>query len=104
MLRYMKFYWDCGRMGCLRGKFVVNQDEYDRLMGLVGKQIYFGEVLGKHSEIYGKLKAEDLEMVCDDQAFLKKAQELGVDLDSGFNPLNDADEDEDEDEDDEAGE
>ena len=95
-LRFMKFYWDCGRMGDLHGKFVVDQAEYDRLMSFVGKRIYFGEVLGKHSEVEGELGAEDLEVVTDDQTFLLKARELGIDLTSGYNPLDYVDDAEDE--------
>jgi hypothetical protein len=83
----MKFHWNCGRMGDLHGTFIVDQGEYDRLMSAIGTRIYFGEVLGKHSDVEGELGAEDLEVVTDDQAFLLKARELGIDMASGYNPL-----------------
>lgn len=42
MLRYVKFYCDCVRMGSLDGKFLLDQEKWDKLQGLIGKDIYFG--------------------------------------------------------------
>lgn len=88
MLRYVKFYCDCVRMGSLDGKFLLDQEKWDKLQGLIGKDIYFGEVLGKHSDVRIFLEKDMLNIVTDDQDFLNKAIDLGVDLNSGFNPLN----------------
>jgi hypothetical protein len=49
----VKFYWDCGRNGDVEGLFITTKKE---LKYAIGKQIYFGEILGKHSEVYGILK------------------------------------------------
>ena len=39
---------------------------------------YFGEVLGKHSDIVGTLSDETLRVVTDDAAFIDRAIELGL--------------------------
>ena len=85
MKKLYKFSWDCGRMGVLTGLFIAEESEID---ALVGKHIYFGEVLGKHSEISGKLEAGDLEVKSDDQDFINKLIKImGDGTISGFNPL-----------------
>lgn len=79
-----KFYWDCGRMGDVDGLFAATQAEID---AAIGKKVYFGEILGKHSEIYGKLDAVDivkLNVPADVVDILVK--ELGTNI-SGYNPL-----------------
>jgi hypothetical protein len=86
-----KFYWDCGRMGGLTGVFVSTPSAIE---GLVGKEIYFGEVLGKHSEIFGEFKAEHVEMVSDDPVFVALFE--SHDLSTGYNPFDYFEESEDE--------
>lgn len=79
------FYWDCGRMGDVEGLFAASQDEIDKA---VGKRIYFGEILGKHSEIYGTLDVGDLtklDVSEDIVAILVDA--VGRTNISGYNPL-----------------
>lgn len=78
-----KFYWDCGRMGDVEGVFSATDKEIENALG---KRIYFGEILGKHSEIYGDLDKEDLTVLTDDQDFIKKANDYGL-LPTGHNPL-----------------
>jgi len=84
-MKYLvKFYWYCGRMGSLNGLFVCSQDEYE---DLIGQEVYFGEVLGKHSEIYGTLEEDHLRIVSDDQDKIDWLVELlGCSI-SGFNPM-----------------
>lgn len=80
-----KFYWDCGRMGNVEGLFVA----YDyQIKNIIGKEIYFGEILGKHSEIGGVLNLNDLEVLSEDQEFIDKLiQIVGTMSISGYNPL-----------------
>lgn len=59
-----KFQWDVPRMGTVDSTFVATQSEID---GAMGSRVYFGEILGKHSEIYGTLDPEDLEVLSEDQ-------------------------------------
>lgn len=96
MKKLYRFGWDCGRMGEVEGLFIADDAEVEKLIGC---NVYFGEILGKHSEVTGTLDEEDLEVLTDDQEFLTKLTELtGFDSTiSGYNPLDYIDEDEDED-------
>lgn len=70
-------------MGSLEGVFAA---EEQKILDLMGKEIYFGEVLGKHSEIHGELEEEDCEVLTDDQEFIEKAAQYKL-IPCGFNPL-----------------
>jgi len=77
-----KFHWDCGRMGDLEGVFIATGGEIETA---IGKDIYFGDVLGKHSEIYGPLERKDVTnlIVCDAVIEAFEEHKLCV----GYNPL-----------------
>lgn len=92
MEKLYKFNFDCGRMGSLNGLFV--EDEVD-IQNAVGKYVYFGEVLGKHSEVSGTLELSDFKVLTDDQEFIHKFLKYGCE--SGYNPLHYLEEDEEED-------
>lgn len=83
-LKLYKFYWDCGRMGYLDGLFVATQEEVDEA---IGKEIYFGEVLGKHSDIYGILDEEDIEEISIGEDTISKIIEVTGSTLSGYNPI-----------------
>lgn len=84
MLKLYSFCWDCGRMGNLDGLFVAEESEVAKILG---KDVYFGEVLGKHSEIYGTIDEEDITVVSDDQEKIEwLVGILGTNI-SGYNPL-----------------
>ena len=78
------FYWDCGRSGSLEGLFIASPEE---VAASVGKEVYFGEVLGKHSEVYGTLEANEMKIVSDDQEKVSWLLDLLGESVSGFNPL-----------------
>ena len=85
MLKLYKFYWDCGRAGSVEGLFV---EDHEKVESMIGKRVYFGEILGKHSEVYGNLDTEDLDIVSEDQekiAWLVKT--MGGKTISGHNPI-----------------
>lgn len=85
MLKLYKFYWDCGRMGDVEGLFIAD-DEYVKAQ--IGKTVYFGEILGKHSEVYGTLDEDDLQVLSDDKEFIEKIISIfGDNLPIGYNPL-----------------
>lgn len=91
-----RFYWDCGRMGDVDGIFTCDEADLEQSYG---KDVYFGEILGKHSEISGELNEEDITILSDDQDFIKKFEEiLGAGTISGYNPLDYLSENGDEDE------
>lgn len=96
MKKLYSFYWDCGRMGDLQGLFVAEESEVNKI---IGKEVYFGEVLGKHSEVYGTVDKEDIEVVSDNQEKIEwLVSLLGTDI-SGYNPLSYYDSSNDEEED-----
>ena len=79
-----KLEFDCGRMGSLSGIFVANTEDVKKLVESK-REIYFGEVLGKHSEVYGSINENELILVTDEPealAIFKKYK-----LHSGHNPF-----------------
>lgn len=98
------FNWDCGRMGEVSGTFIADSADVAKVQG---KYIYFGEILGKHSEVYGNIDDGDIVLETDDQTFLETFEHiLGEGWSTGYNPLDyyDADEDSEDDEDEEEDE
>lgn len=51
----VKFTMDCGRMGVIDGLFICTDTE---LANVLGKEVDFGEALGKHSDISGCMSPE----------------------------------------------
>ena len=81
--RLYKFHWDCGRMGALTGVFVATPAEVQAAIGL---EVDFGEALGKHSEIFGPLDAEDVtEITGSPEAIRVFEEHLAGSV--GWNPL-----------------
>jgi hypothetical protein len=70
-------------MGTVTGTFVADEDY---VKTCIGKRVYFGEILGKHSEIYGTLDEKDLTIITDDQEFIEKVEKYKMDS-IGHNPL-----------------
>lgn len=80
-----RFYLDCGRMGDLSGLFVTTKE---KLEASYGKEVYFGEVLGKHSDIGVDLNPKHITILTDDQEFIDKFEKImGSGTVSGYNPL-----------------
>jgi hypothetical protein len=77
----------CGRMGSLSGRFVADDEDQAELESIMGRDIYFGEVLGKHSDVTITLEPEHISVVTDNEAFLAEAERLNISLDTGFDPL-----------------
>ncbi len=63
----VRFKWDCRRSGVVEGLFVTTRAELDANWG---KFVQFGEILGKHSDVCGKLEPKDIEVLSEDQAFI----------------------------------
>ncbi|MWV44824.1 hypothetical protein GRF59_14480 [Paenibacillus sp. HJL G12] len=79
-----KFGWDCGRQGDVEGLFVATEKEVEYA---IGRKAYFGEILGKHSEVYGDIEEGDIAKVdIDPVAVEEVAKHLGSTW-SGYNPL-----------------
>ena len=56
-MKLYKFHWGVHRMGDLRGVFLAEPED---VASAIGRGVYFGEVLGKHSEIEGTLDVGDV--------------------------------------------
>lgn len=79
-----QFYWECGRQGSLEGLFIADEQEVEKS---IGQEVYFGEVLGKHSEVYGDLKEGDIsEIEIPEDVVSILESKLGKTI-SGYNPL-----------------
>ena len=86
-LNLYDFNFDCGRMGNVFGSFFATQTEVDNL---IGTEIYFGEVLGKHSEIYGEMESEHFDILVSGSEYPEVIKVLfnkvGCTI-SGYNPF-----------------
>lgn len=72
-------------MGEVEGLFIAEESE---VIAHLDKDVYFGEILGKHSEIYGTLGEEDLTVLSDDQEFIAQVERVfGGTRISGYCPL-----------------
>jgi hypothetical protein len=77
-------------MGSLDGVFIYRQENWDKILEACENktEVYFGEVLGKHSEIYGNLHMNAFEVLSEDQELCKKLLEVFPNgYLSGHNPL-----------------
>lgn len=79
-----RFYWDCGRQGNITGLFVATEQE---IKGLIGKEVDFGSILGKHSEIYGDIEEGEITKVDLDPETVEKVTAILGNTWSGYNPL-----------------
>ena len=84
-----RFHWNCGRSGSLDAIFVADASE---VASAIGKELYFGEVLGKHSEISGTLESDDVKLISDTTADVEAFERLK--LETGLNPLQNLSEEE----------
>ena len=83
MLKLYRFNLHCYHcMGSLKGVFV--RDEAD-VANLIGKQVYFGEILGKHSDISAVMEKEHFQELTSDSDFIAKFEQY--DLKTGVNPF-----------------
>ncbi len=79
-----KMNFDCGRMGCLEGTFIADTEDVEYLTN--NKiSVYFGEVLGKHSEIFGYIDKSEIEQITTDENVIKIVEKYN--LETGYNPF-----------------
>lgn len=82
-----KYLWKFGwglSYGDVEGLFVATEEE---VVDLIGKEVYFGEINGKHSEIYGEIEEGEIEKVGLDPETVAKVSAVLGDTWSGYNPL-----------------
>ncbi|MDV4026187.1 hypothetical protein CMT52_17795 [Elizabethkingia anophelis] len=79
-----KLNFDCGRAGELNGIFIATKKQVEKLIES-GVEVYFGEVLGKHSEIYGPVEENEIQMITDESNVVEVIEKYG--LENGYNPF-----------------
>lgn len=85
-------YSDSGRGWTIEGVFASTDEELKRLYG---KDLYYGECAGKHSELTFRFDEGDFTVVTEDQEFIEKFEQLlGY---TGYNPFDYLEDDEEED-------
>lgn len=84
MRKLYRYTCDCGRMGNLEGLFIADPIDVENTMG---KDIRWGEVLGKHSDIVDTIDDKSYIILCEDQEKINWLQGLLGNSLSGFNPI-----------------
>ena len=79
-----KMTLDCGRMGGRESVFVAEKELVDYLTSHQ-IEVYFGEVLGKNSEVSECIEPDKIMFITDDEKIIEIIEEC--DLQSGYNPL-----------------
>ncbi|MFN6431044.1 MAG: hypothetical protein ACLTOT_09880 [Eubacterium callanderi] len=77
-----KFEWDRW-YGKVEGLFVEDEAVVNNA---IGKELSFGEVLGKWSEVYGPLEESDLQVLVSDEAEVECLEKYNF-IPFGYNPL-----------------
>lgn len=82
---------DFGRMGEIEGLFIADNEAINNL---IDKEIYFGEILGKHSEVITTMKNNHFTLITDDE----KVVDIFIkhNISSGYNPFDYLEEEEEE--------
>ena len=84
MLKLYRFCWPQRRGGDVEGLFVEDSDVVENA---IGSNVYFGEICGKHSDVYGTLDEEDLTVVSEDQEKINWLVDILGRSISGYNPF-----------------
>ena len=79
-----KFKFDCRRSGEVVGLFLADSEDVRKLIDS-GETVYFGEVLCKHSEVYGPIDKTDVTFVTDKPEVIEMIEKF--DLCFGYNPF-----------------
>lgn len=79
-----KFESDCGRSGILCGVFIATEEQ---IKDLIGVDVYFGEVLGKHSEVSGTIESSDITLLTENQSVVVELLDTFGKTIAGHNPL-----------------
>ncbi len=84
MKALFKMNFDCGRNGNLEGVFIADTEDVKYLVEN-NISVYFGEVLGKHSDVSGCVDESEISLITSDENILDIVMEHG--LESGYNPF-----------------
>jgi hypothetical protein len=83
--RYLwQFEWYVRRGGSVEGLFVATES---KVKSIIGQYVYFGEILGKHSEVYGTINEGDITKVDIDSETVEKVTAILGRTWNGYNPI-----------------
>jgi G:T/U-mismatch repair DNA glycosylase len=80
-----KLSLDCGRMGTLQGVFIATDRQVKELVSSK-IEVYFGEILGKHSEVWSAIEKKHIKLLTTDSKAVEVVEKY--DLSNGVNPFN----------------
>lgn len=76
------FFQYYGRFGSLEGIFVEDEEKVE---SLYGKQVYSGELLGKHSDVVCDISRDNLTLVTNDPSAVEVLERYNINV--GYNPF-----------------
>lgn len=74
MKKLWRFEW-CSDYGNLTGLFKATDAEVENLLG---KQVYFGDVEGKYSEVYGTIEKGEITLESDNPVVVEAINPIGL--------------------------
>lgn len=75
---------DFGRSGDLQGVFIATDQQVKKL--ITSKiEVYFGEILGKHSEVWSAIDKKHIKLLTEDSHAIEVVEKY--DLTNGINPF-----------------
>ena len=74
MKKLWKFEWGVEH-AFIGGLFVATDEE---VKNLIGKQVYFGEYEGKHSDVYGTIEEGEITLVSDNPIVVEAVGDFGL--------------------------
>lgn len=74
MKKLWKFEWD-SNYAFIGGLFVATDEE---VQNLIGKEVFFGEYEGKHSEVYGTIEEGEITLVSDNPIVVEALGNFGL--------------------------
>lgn len=86
-----KLHFSCWRMWNIYGLFIADDKDMNDLISSE-KEVYFGEVLGKHSEICWPISDEDITIITKNEDVITMVEDY--DLEIGYNPFDYIEDDE----------
>jgi hypothetical protein len=84
MLKLYSFCWSGFRGGRIESVFIADETEVERL---IGREVRFGEILGKHSEVTGTIEANEIEMRSENPELIEWLLSIFGPTICGYNPI-----------------
>jgi len=79
-----KLDFSVGRQGDLTGVFIATDEQVEVLLK-EDIQVYFGEVMGKHSEVYGPIDEGEIILITEEKKVVDMVEEF--ELSTGYDPF-----------------